>query len=207
MGTPRLHSPAWGSSGRTVHLHDASREQWLRAARRTHEELWAQAQSNRTPAPTSVSLMADAAPATPSADGAGADVERPHRVARPAATVPKSRTPRREQRANCPHCGGDLRITLPDPAARYVRRPLAPPRVRVLSFLQQRRDATATLRTLMRRLHLKKAEILAVLNELQRAGLGRIHRHRWRPAFAHRCYEAQAFTLTACGRDPAVLLF
>ncbi len=109
----------------------------------------------------------------------------------------------------CPECRHSFRVRWPKALQppRYVRRPLAPTRVRVLSFLQQRRGASATTRTMMRRLHLRKPELLPILQDLERAGLGRLHLQRWRPALAHRYYEALAFTLTAAGRDPAVLLF
>ena len=123
---------------------------------------------------------------SPVADATDVDAERSHRAMLDAAphTVPKVA-----------------------PIAAYVHRPVAPPRVRVLSFLQQRRGATETVRTMMRRLHFKKADLLAVLHELERAGLGHLHVRRWRPLFAHRHYEALAFTLTPRGRDSAVLLF
>ncbi len=186
MAVPRFHSPYWGASERPVRVDDVDRETWLRAARRTETELWALAESNRTPAPT------PSLPATPSGDSAGAVAEPPPRPVRPAPAPPLAR-------GSCPHCGGD-------PAPRYVRRPLAPPRARVLAFLQQRPGASATCRTMMRRLHFKKAELLAVLDDLERAGLGRLHLQRWRPPWAPRYYEALAFTLTAAGRDPAVLL-
>lgn len=60
---------------------------------------------------------------------------------------------------------------------------------------------------MMRGLHLPKADLLAVLDELERAGLGQLHIRRWRSLFSRRYYEALAFTLTPQGRDPATLLF
>jgi len=159
-----------------------SRDEWLRAAHDTDDWLLSLrpgASSAPTPPPgASAALFTPNTTATRATSG----VERPHRIVRPAPAPPRE-------------------------APRYVRRPLAPPRVRVLSFLQQRRNATATVRTLMRRLHFKKADLLAVLHDLERAGLGRLHVQRQRPLFARRYYEALAFTLTARGRDPAVALF
>jgi hypothetical protein len=191
---PRRTAPDDGGSMR-VTLADM-----LRADRATADFLWAQ----RGGSMPSLTLP------SPSVDDNGAEIEQTPRVAHPPATLPlasgQPHAQRKEQRMQCPHCGGGVGIAFPDPAPRYVRSPLAPPSVRVLSFLQQDRDATATVRTVMRRLHFSKADLLAVLRDLERAGLGRLHVRRRRSAFSPRYYEALVFSLNARGRDPAVLL-
>jgi len=179
MCAPRIHSPNWGASAPTARLDDVrvSREEWLGAARHTEAELWELAQLNRTSAPASVPLMADAEPPTPTAPRATISAEGPPRPARlaptppldaesdgvmlrrspPRASPPRTATPHalrsRRRFVSCPNCSEQF---TPPKAKKKATRYL-PPEPRFVSWIEAR-GGSASLSAISRRFNLTRAE-------------------------------------------------